>query len=151
MATQHATLTGTDLHEPKGAASANANEVYVANGTGSGSWTPLSFSFNTHIEDISSAVDIYIPIPYAGVIKRITTVVSGAVVGGDLGLIFYDSSSSSMGSITIASSGSAAGDVDTLSPASNNVVTANDYIRINGDGGPSSHTTIWINIAMERS
>lgn len=151
MASQHATLTGTDLHEPKGADSASANEVYVANGTGSGSWTPLSFSFNTHIEDISSATDIYIPIPYAGVIKKITTVVSGAVSTADLVLTFYDSSSNSMGTITVASSGSAAGDVDTLSPASNNVVTANDYIRINGDGGPSAHTTLWINIVMERS
>jgi len=151
MATQHSTLTGSDLHEPKGADSASANEVYVANGTGSGSWTPLSFSFNTHIEDISSPTDVYIPIPYAGVIKKITTVTSGSLTGGDLVLTFYDSSSNSMGSITVANSGSAAGDVDTLSPASNNVVTANDYIRINGDGGPSAHTTLWLNIVMERS
>lgn len=36
----HSTLTDPYLHEPKGVASANANEVYVANGSGSGSWKP---------------------------------------------------------------------------------------------------------------
>lgn len=35
---QHAAQTGADLHEPKGVASANLNEVYIANGAGSGSW-----------------------------------------------------------------------------------------------------------------
>ena len=34
----HSTLTGTDLHEPKGVASASANQVYRANGSGSGTW-----------------------------------------------------------------------------------------------------------------
>lgn len=35
----HSTLTGSDLHEPKGAASATSGQVYVANGAGSGVWT----------------------------------------------------------------------------------------------------------------
>lgn len=34
----HSALTGGDLHEPKGAASATANQVYQANGAGSGTW-----------------------------------------------------------------------------------------------------------------
>lgn len=38
----HATLTGADLHEPKGIASASSNTVYVANGAGSGTWTALA-------------------------------------------------------------------------------------------------------------
>ena len=35
---QHSSLTTTDLHEPKGADGASANEVYAADGAGSGSW-----------------------------------------------------------------------------------------------------------------
>ena len=35
---QHKNLTGSDLHEPKGVAAANAGEVYVADGAGSGAW-----------------------------------------------------------------------------------------------------------------
>ena len=41
MATiEHSTLTTGELHEPKGAAGASAGQVYVANGAGSGVWTP---------------------------------------------------------------------------------------------------------------
>lgn len=41
MATiEHSTLTTGELHEPKGAAGAAAGQVYVANGAGSGVWTP---------------------------------------------------------------------------------------------------------------
>jgi len=36
---EHNTLTGASLHEPKGAATANAGEVYIADGVGSGVWT----------------------------------------------------------------------------------------------------------------
>ena len=39
MATvQHKDLTGTSLHEPKGADSASSGTVYVSDGAGSGSW-----------------------------------------------------------------------------------------------------------------
>lgn len=41
MTIKHSVLTGSALHEPKGIASANANEVYIANGTGSGAHTKL--------------------------------------------------------------------------------------------------------------
>lgn len=35
---QHASLTGANLHEPKGADAAAANKVYVSDGVGSGAW-----------------------------------------------------------------------------------------------------------------
>lgn len=38
----HASLTGANLHEPKGVASATSNKVYVSNGSGSGTWQKLS-------------------------------------------------------------------------------------------------------------
>lgn len=38
---EHSTLTGSALHEPKGAATANSGEVYVADGSGSGVWKPI--------------------------------------------------------------------------------------------------------------
>lgn len=37
----HNSLTGADLHEPKGVAAAAANRVYVSSGTGSGAWTQV--------------------------------------------------------------------------------------------------------------
>lgn len=38
----HASLTGSDLHESKGVATALSGEVYVADGAGSGVWTPAA-------------------------------------------------------------------------------------------------------------
>jgi len=40
----HASLTGANLHEPKGVSGATAGTVYVADGGGSGSWTTLGAS-----------------------------------------------------------------------------------------------------------
>ena len=42
MTVQHSALTGAELHEPKGAAAASANTVYVATGAGSGAWTSFT-------------------------------------------------------------------------------------------------------------
>lgn len=40
---QHSALTDTDgIHEPKGISTASSNQVYVANGSSSGSWKNLS-------------------------------------------------------------------------------------------------------------
>ncbi len=54
----HATLTGADLHEPKGVSSATAGTVYVANGGGSGAWTAPSsaFAFTGMIADFGTPV-----------------------------------------------------------------------------------------------
>lgn len=35
---EHSSLTGSEAHEPKGATTANAGEVYVADGAASGDW-----------------------------------------------------------------------------------------------------------------
>ena len=54
----HSSLTDPYLHEPKGASTATAGEVYIANGAGSGSWTELS-------RYVSGFVDFSAVSPYA--------------------------------------------------------------------------------------
>lgn len=46
---QHSTLTGADLHEPKGVATAAAGNVYIANGSGSGHWDHYNNFINGYI------------------------------------------------------------------------------------------------------
>ncbi len=36
---QHSSLTDPNLHEPKGISTASANQLYLSNGSGSGTWT----------------------------------------------------------------------------------------------------------------
>ena len=77
MTVNHKDLTGASLHEPKGVAAASAHTVYVANGSGSGTWEkvdkdsintssiknnnfiPLTFEF----EDISTARSAWLVCP----------------------------------------------------------------------------------------
>lgn len=51
MAVQHSTLTGSDLHEPKGVAAASVNQVYSATGSGSGTWKKIA---PTNLEGITA-------------------------------------------------------------------------------------------------
>jgi hypothetical protein len=53
----HSTLTGLELHEPKGADSATLGTVYVADGAGSGSWNSIGTSnFTGMIADFPAPV-----------------------------------------------------------------------------------------------
>lgn len=57
----HASLTGTNLHEPKGVATATSGQAYIANGAGSGVWTNIATaSFTGMIADFPT------PIPPSG-------------------------------------------------------------------------------------
>ena len=55
-----------------------------------------------------------------------------------------------MGTITITQAGSAAGDVDTLAPASNNTVTSDDFITVATNGGSSTTRRLWVTVIIER-
>lgn len=53
----HSTLTGSELHEPKGVATAALGTVYVANGAGSGNWQSISTSsFTGMVADFAAPV-----------------------------------------------------------------------------------------------
>lgn len=148
---QHSTLTGADLHEPKGAASAAAGRVYVADGAASGAWTALQDIYTGVITDVSTAETIYIPIQNAGTVAKVVTVLEGAIATADATLTVKNAAGTSMGTITVTQSGSAAGDVDTLSPVANNTVAANTAITIETDGASTTAQRIWFSIAVDRT
>ena len=57
---EHVTITDPNIHEPKGVASASANQVYVADGAGSGSWEDSSEGSIVNVEtaaDLSGSLD----------------------------------------------------------------------------------------------
>lgn len=148
---EHSSLTGAELHEPKGADSATANTVYVANGSGSGVWTGVTYTLSGSFADVSSASSVYVPIPYAGTVKKITTVLQGSISTTDDTITVYNAAGASMGTITVAVSGSAAGTVDTLSPSSNNTVSADSYIRLTSAGASASAQVLNFTVVVERT
>ena len=133
----HSALTSADLHEPKGAVSASAGQVYVANGAGSGTWTGHKGSVTVEMNDVSAVETVYVVLP-ACTVTKVSSVILNAITVANSIVTVYNHAASSMGTITIAFSGSAAGDVDTLSPSSNNTFTAGERIRLVSDGGSTT-------------
>lgn len=149
----HASLTGSNLHEPKGVASASANTVYVANGSGSGTWQTLTsssintssilnvnkYKFAVQMDDISTADFILVPVPSAATLTKCTVIINNAITSADSVLTFTNSTGPvSLGTLTIANSGSAEGTRFTFTPSSNNAFTAGAYLKIANDGGSST-------------
>ena len=151
----HSTLTDPYLHEPKGVASASTGKVYVANGSGSGTWTAkeslVELSLEGYIENISTANTVYVPIPFAGTVMKVVTVLEAAIGSSDATITVKNAAAASMGTITVTQSGSAAGDVDTLSPSSNNTVAADSFITITSDGGSTNTAALRFVVVVDRT
>ena len=89
--------------------------------------------------------------PYAGTVSKIITVLEGAITVADATITAKNSAASSMGTITVAYTSSAAGDVDTLAPSSNNTVTDDDYITVETNGGSTTARKLWVTVIVDLS
>lgn len=151
----HSTLTDPYLHEPKGVAAASSGDVYVANGAGSGVWTPkqqlIELSLEGYLEDVSSVETVHVPIPFAGTVVKVITVLESSISSADSTVTVKNSAGTSMGTLTIANASSAAGDVDTLSPTSNNTVTADSFITIESNGASTNSAKLRFVVVMDRT
>jgi hypothetical protein len=151
---EHSQLTGASLHESKGVSSAAADTVAVATGGGSTVWekiTPDSLNSTlvdrttlrtlvVQMTDVTLAQVVYAVIPFACTVTKVSSVISNAFATANCIVTVANNAGSSMGTITIATAGSAAGDIDTLSPSSNNTFTAGQTIRLTSDGGGTTAT-----------
>lgn len=151
----HGTLTDPYLHEPKGISAASSGEVYVADGAGSGAWTAketlIELSLEGYLEDVSSVEKVYVPIPFAGTVVKVLTVLEASISSANSTVTVKNSAGSSMGTITVTASGSAAGDVDILLPTSNNTVTANSFITIESDGASTNTAKLRFVVVLDRT
>ena len=144
----HKNLTGTDLHEPKGIASASANTVYVADGSGSGTHKKLTsssidetsilninkFKLFVVFDDIASTDTILIPFSSNCTLTAITFILQTAITTADSTIQVVKNSGTTVGSQVIEYSGSGEGTTFSFTPASNNTFTSSDYLKLNNDG-----------------
>lgn len=90
----HSSLTGSELHEPKGAATATVGQVYVADGAGSGNWATISTSaFTGMIADFAAPVapsgwleldgSVISTSTYASLFSVVSIASSGTRINGD--------------------------------------------------------------------
>lgn len=160
----HSTLTGSDLHENKGVAAASNNTVATASG-GATVWQKVNANmvdtssiFNTNswavtafIADIGTAQNVYVPIPFACTLSRVDTILGGAITTANSTLTLTKNGASSMGTITITQVGSAEGDLDSLSPVSNNTFVQGDYVKIANDGNSTGPQPLGITLVFTRT
>jgi len=90
------------------------------------------------IADGSADADYFLVSPHAGAISKIYSVIDGPVGTADITITASIGATPVTGGVvTIASAGSAAGDVDVATPSAANVVTAGQAIKLAVAGGGS--------------
>jgi hypothetical protein len=152
VATQHVNITDPDIHEPVGASTASTGTVYVSDGAGSGTWTLPIVTLTADIDDVSTAKSYWVVAPYAGNITKIYTVLHNAITVADATLSFeIGGVAVTGGGITVAYTGSAAGDVDSATPSAANAVTTGQAIEIITNGGSTTSAKVTVTLVIQRT
>ena len=122
---------------------------YVLEGFGD---SDSEFSLNAEILDISSAASSWVVTPWACTIDKIYTVIDTAITVGDATITAEIGGTLVTGSsITIATAGSAAGDVDSSTPSAANVLTAGQAVEIITDGGSTDASKAQVTLLCTRT
>lgn len=161
MAT-HSSLAEAELHENKGVSTAAANTVATANGSGVTVWQKITSSnidtssiFTTNkayitcvIPDVSTADTVYVYVPFGGTLTLVGTVLENAITTANATVTVANNGGSSAGTITVTQAGSAAGDIDSLSPVSNNTFTAGQKVQISTDGASDTAAKLFVTLVF---
>lgn len=113
---------------------------------------PLRVLVQTRLADISTASSAYAVAPVAGKIVKITSVIDGAITLVDAILSHtIGGVAITGGNITIAFTGSAAGDVDSSTPTAANTVAADDYLSTTTNGASTGTVAAVVTFEIDPS
>ena len=103
------------------------------------------------IADISTASSTFVPVPDGGRVIKIITALQGAI-GTANGAITFEIGGTAItgGGITVAYSGSAAGDVDTAEPTAANEVLEDGTIEMITDGASTNTIKLVVTFVIRR-
>jgi len=108
------------------------------------------YFITAEIEDVSTASSTFVAIPDGGKVVKIITALQGAISGGDAAITFEIGGTAMTNSaITVANSGSAAGDVDTSEPSAARV-EENGTIEMITDGGSTGTQKLLVTFVIRR-
>lgn len=141
--TEHRVITDAQLHEIKGAASASAGTVPIANGSGGAPFgvLPINYSYtlNLTVDDISVLNKMHVVVPTTGTLSKVQVVADVATAGGT-GVSFVpkiNGAAVTDGTVTIPNA-AAVGTAATANPTGGNTPAAGAVISI--DVAPSQTT-----------
>lgn len=158
---EHNTLTGANLHENKGVSTATDNTVASAT-SGATVWRKINSSMldtssvfgvnkeyiQVELDDVSTASTAYAVVPFSGTLSQVYSVLHAAITGADSTVSILNHAGLSAGTLTVSFSGSAAGDIDSLTPASNNTFTAGQKIGVSTDGLSSTAARLSVTLVF---
>ena len=103
------------------------------------------------IADVSTATSTFVPVPDGGKIIKIITALQGAITSVNAGISFeIGGTAITGGGITVAYSGSAAGDVDTAVPTAANDVLEDGTIEMITNGASSGAKKLVVTFVIRR-
>ena len=103
------------------------------------------------IADVSTASSTFVAVPDSGKIIKIITSLQGAISGGNAGISFeIGGTAVTGGGITVAHSGSAAGDVDSAEPTAANNVEEGGTIEMITDGASTGAKKLNVTFIIRR-
>ena len=103
------------------------------------------------IADISTASSTFVAVPDGGKIIKIITSLQGAISGANAAISFeIGGTAVTGGGITVAHSGSAAGDVDSAEPTAANQVEEGGTIEMLTDGGSTGANKLNVTFVIRR-
>ena len=109
------------------------------------------YFLHAEIADISTASSTFVPVPDSGKIIKIISSLQGAISGGNAGISFeIGGTAVTGGGITVAHSGSAAGDVDSAEPTAANEVEEGGTIEMITDGGSTGAKKLNVTFVIRR-
>lgn len=149
MSIEHKNIPDAQLHEPKGIVSATVDQVYAANGAGSGSWREIPYSDTVIMADVSNPSFILIPIPINVKIQSIRFVLYNAITLADsIVTVTRGGDGASLGTRAISFSGSAEGTTFDFTPSGNDTINAstNKYLKIATDGASTTTAQMAVTI-----
>lgn len=160
MAIDHASLSGNQLHEPKGASTAAIGTVYTADGQGSGAWqSPLAGLNNSNliyltvqVPNLSASSSVFVVSPLAGRVTSVDTVLNGAITGTSP-IITGKINGVPIGGlgVTLTAAGSFAGQVFSGIPTSANVLAAKQAVEIDCSGAATGTSTATVTLTINVS
>ena len=111
------------------------------------------YYLQVELTDISTASAAYIVAPVAGSIRKVTSILHSVITSADAVLTIASSVGNVVETITVANSGSAAGDIDTITPAqhANVIVAEGTLISVTTSGASSTAARVTVVIEIEMS
>ena len=147
-------LTPTPTTEGRLEWDTDDDRLAVGDGSASVEFYPGAgrYALSVKLQDISIAGSAWVAVPEAGTVTAIYSVIDGGIATSDATLTpRIGGTPITDGAITVTSTGSVAGDVDSSNPTAANSVSAGDAIEIATDGASTGSVAATLTLLVTRS